>query len=719
MSAMVTPNLSLREIERVIAENETTVFAPGIYCFDRPLCLEGLEHRRIIGENGAQLCGARREQVEWKPLGGELYAAQLAPGLEVDGLRAGDLTFHPARYPHASQPDAIMAGGAADALDFAARCEHPEDGAFHVMHLCFWGSLHFRITGRDEQGQLTLEGGWQHNQQMGLHPEHRYVEGLREALGAPGEFYYDRRSGELFVCCKDAPAQEVYLIHNPYLFRLRGCQDIRLENLTLQDTARTFMADFEPLLRSDWSIHRGAAIFAEDCRQIAVHGCEMRRIGSNAVFFSGNVSDGSVTQCFLHDLGASGVCFVGKPSSVSFPCTGVNEPPFRPEDLTGKGPKDDQYVRDCVVEDCLMRDFGLVEKQVAGVEISMSARIRVSHCTIHTCPRSAINLSEGTFGGHIIEHNDLFDTVRETGDHGSINGWGRDRYWRAEGMSEETMKAIVLLDAVETTVIRANRLRCDRGWDIDLDDGCSNYLLEDNLCLTGGIKFREGFHRVARRNRLINNTFHPHVWFGNSGDIFEDNLVMRPYLPIGMPERWGDRIDHNLLAALGDAARPATELQQQSGQDEHSIAAPVAFDDQLRPLDDRFPANEPYGVRCEALKAHAAQVLIDPPAPLPAWEDGRRWQLGDMLIKGIDNDGEMSAFATPGHQGVILLGLAPHCQWYRDGLRGSLVLLTLNGTPIQSAEHFIELYEALAHGAEIVLGTRNMFGKAKEYRTIK
>lgn len=30
------------------------------------------------------------------------------------------------------------------------------------------------------------------------------------------------------------------------------------------------------------------------------------------------------------------------------------------------------------------------------------------------------------------------------------------------------------MDAVETTVIRNSRWRCDHGWDIDLDDGSSN-----------------------------------------------------------------------------------------------------------------------------------------------------------------------------------------------------------------------------------------------------
>jgi len=32
-------------------------------------------------------------------------------------------------------------------------------------------------------------------------------------------------------------------------------------------------------------------------------------------------------------------------------------------------------------------------------------------------------------------------------------------------------------------VIRHNRFRSDHGWDIDLDDGASNYRIYDNVCL--------------------------------------------------------------------------------------------------------------------------------------------------------------------------------------------------------------------------------------------
>lgn len=86
---------------------------------------------------------------------------------------------------------------------------------------------------------------------------------------------------------------------------------------------------------------------------------------------------------------------------------------------------------------------------------------------------------------------------------------------------------LILLDAQKTVIIRNNRFRCDHGWDIDLDDGSSNFHIYDNLCLNGGIKLREGFFRKVENNIMINNSFHPHVWFNNSGDEFNHNIVQK------------------------------------------------------------------------------------------------------------------------------------------------------------------------------------------------
>ena len=38
----------------------------------------------------------------------------------------------------------------------------------------------------------------------------------------------------------------------------------------------------------------------------------------------------------------------------------------------------------------------------------------------------------------------------------------------------------------------------------------------------------------------------------------------------------------------------------------------------------------------------------------------------------------MSAFAVPGHHGVLVLSIAPHSRRYADGLRANTAILTLN-----------------------------------------
>src|SRR5690606_14540614 len=120
--------------------------------------------------------------------------------------------------------------------------------------------------------------------------------------------------------------------------------------------------------------------------------------------------------------------------------------------------------------------------------------------------------------------NDVFNTVLETGDHGAFNSWGRDRFWRPERSITDSIvtekKDIELLDAMEPVVMRNNRFHCEHGWDIDLDDGSSNYHIYNNVCLNGGLKLREGYFRVVSNNILLNNTFHPHVWYNRSMDIF-------------------------------------------------------------------------------------------------------------------------------------------------------------------------------------------------------
>lgn len=92
----------------------------------------------------------------------------------------------------------------------------------------------------------------------------------------------------------------------------------------------------------------------------------------------------------------------------------------------------------------LIHDIGLVAKQAAGVEIAMVARVSRTRNSIYQVPRAGINVGDGTWGGHQITYNDVFDTVLETGDHGAFNKWGRDRYWHPDRAEMDRRMAVEL-----------------------------------------------------------------------------------------------------------------------------------------------------------------------------------------------------------------------------------------------------------------------------------
>jgi hypothetical protein len=181
------------------------------------------------------------------------------------------------------------------------------------------------------------------------------------------------------------------------------------------------------------------------------------------------------------------------------------------------------------------------------------------------------------------------------------------------------------LDAVKPVILRNNRWRCDHGWDIDLDDGSSNYIITNNLCLHGGIKNREGYGRVVENNIMVGAGFDPHVWLEAGGDIFRRNIVWREYAPAAMPAPpWGKEMDYNLLEKDGAISSPAIRLQQQSGRDSHSIVADAQFVDAAQG-DYRVKRSSPalalgfmnfpmdqFGVQKPALRAIARTPVLPP-----------------------------------------------------------------------------------------------------------
>ena len=538
------------------ADGGTVYLEDGVYYLSDTLVFEpqdsGSEGKPVVykalNEGGAVLSGGILLELEWALQDGGVYVAGTPKGLDIDQLFINGEQQRMARFPNydASLKDSPYQGYSQEAFsqERAANWADPAGAYIHAMHVGGWGGYHYVITGKDAEGEVTYEGGWQNNRKMGMHREHRMVENVYEELDAPGEWFHDAEQQQLsFIPAEgtDLSSAKVEVVRLRHLVEFNGTaeapvENIQLDGLVVRHAARTFMDTKEQLLRSDWAIYRGGAFMLTGTEDVHITNCEFDQVGGNAIFVN-NYNRGTLVQgCHIHHTGASGVCFVGDPGAVYNPLFEYGQRnDLSKIDLT-PGPKTDNYPLGGVVEDCLIHNIGTVERQPAGVQIEMAAKIRVSDVSVYDCARAGINIGDGAWGGHIIERCDVFDTVMETHDHGSFNSWGRDRYWRADHhkSSQKAVEAnpdLPFLDAMYTTTIRDSRWRCEHGWDIDLDDGSTNYDIYNNVLLCGGLKLREGYRRRAWNNILVGSGLSAHVWFSKSGDQVFGNVMARASHP--------------------------------------------------------------------------------------------------------------------------------------------------------------------------------------------
>ncbi|MDB5083803.1 MAG: signaling protein, partial [Bacilli bacterium] len=440
-----------------------------------PISYEAYPGEKVVISGGIKL------DLQWNIYEGAILKAETPPGMRTDQLFVNGQQLHMARYPNYSPDIHIFNGYAADCLDpeRTSRWSDPSGGYIHAMHKHLWGDYHYQFTSRDQEGNLLYEGGWQNNRQMGMHDKYRYVENIAEELDAPGEWFLDEKVNILYVYPDsetDLQCSNLEGVRLPHLIEFIGTQanpvqHISFKGFTFRHAARTFMQNREPLLRSDWTIYRGGSVFFQGAEDCGIEDCHFDQVGGNAVFVNCYNRRITIRGCHISDAGANGVAFVGDPSSVRNPLFEYHQRQKLSEIDTVQGPQHDNYPSDCIVDDCLIYRSGRVEKQSAAVQISMSIGITVRHCSIYDVPRAGINISEGTWGGHVIEHCDVFDTVLETGDHGSFNSWGRDRYWglmevnldELNNEDREERSKLPVLDVVKPIIIRNNRWRCDYG----------------------------------------------------------------------------------------------------------------------------------------------------------------------------------------------------------------------------------------------------------------
>ena len=676
---------------------------------------QDMSYVTIRSEDGgrAWIKGSEKIDVSWERQG-PLLVTPLDGIKKIDQLYVDGRMQILARYPNYIENGGHWQGHAEDAInpERVASWNHPEGAIIHAMHGSEWGDFHFVLEGIDEYGDPILSGGHQNNRPNRMHTKYRMVENVFEELDSPGEWYFNSSEGNIYWYPDEFQKGLESQIEIPLLNEMivvngskeNPVKEFILKGIGFTHSSRTFMEEYEPLLRSDWTIFRGGAIFYEGSENCEISDCFFTELGGNALFVSGYNRDVKIISNHIHEIGASGICLVGKPKSVRSPSFQYGEYVSIEMMDTVRGPKTDDYPANVLIDNNLIYRTGRIEKQTAGIQLSMCMHIHVSRNSIYDVPRAGINISEGTWGGHIIEFNDVFETVQESGDHGSFNSWGRDRFWHPNRRTLDSLTLtdpqMPLWDAIHTTIIRNNRFRCDHGWDIDLDDGSSNYEIYNNLCLNGGIKLREGFYRKVENNIMINNGFHPHVWFSNSEDIFRHNIVLTDHKDIRLAA-WGKEVDFNLFPtkeALLEAQGNLTDKNSLFGDPD--FIAPEKGDFRVT---DSSPAikigfknfdMDQFGVQVESLK----KIRKEPEIPIlfiPEFQKEKKSELMWMgaTIKNLETMAERSAAGMSDENGVMILDVNDGSPASKAGLRTGDVIIGCEGQQVNRKVDLLNLHQ--------------------------
>ena len=760
----------------------------GVYRLSSPLkfgpedggTLEAPVLYRSAGDGIATITGAQEISSSWEPWKNGIYRTRVKTQGRVDRFFVNGQLQHMARYPNFGagyvpvdsngSHRGIKAGVAPyngctpDAWEPSrvAGWENPAGAYLHAMHRSLWASMHFQVLEKNKDGLLKFEGGWQNNRNSPLHDGYRMVENVFEELDAPGEWYYDAKEGWLYFKPEadfdmtkgkfefvgslehlvevygdvKTPVSEMIINKSGNGLKetivknyetTRPVKNIRFDGIRFTGTARTFMKTMEPLLRSDWTVYRGGAVHLRGTENIEIINSDFEQLGGNAVFIDGYNRGIVIRGNRFYNNGASDVNFVGSFAAVRSPLF-IGTAKLDEVD-THTGPKSEEYPADCLVEDNLMTNCGRVEKQVAGVNISMSSRITVRQNSISHTPRAGINICDGTWGGHIIEFNDCFDTVLETSDHGAFNSWGRDRYWHSAGLSgpvgkDENGKPIIskwiekypgcpFWDAYQTTIIRNNRMQCDHGWDIDLDDGSSNYEIYNNLCLSGGIKTREGYGRIVKNNIMIGGLDCQVPYPKPVGDVFIQNILLGKSYNGTSPILWGGIRNANFFHnPESTTVSPAKNMQGASEDDGQSLYGNALF---VNPMQGDFTiaANSPalrigfrnfemdkFGVVSERLKKIAGTPRIVLPQTV---EPNQILEIPSISIWGakgrpLRTSSDLSATGMFDLTGFILIDVPASSHMAKMGYEEGDVILEIDGKKVHESRLLLVKFETLSKG---------------------
>ncbi|CAF3264826.1 unnamed protein product [Rotaria socialis] len=358
------------------------------------------------------------------------------------------------------------------ALPHISNWSKPTTGFVHAFHPGYWGSWVFEIASVNSTKNTIMFGRGGFQEARGSHSGGAfYVSNIFEELDAPNEWFLDKDTRTLYFMPNETMPQVFVASQIPCLISISGSDDknsasnILIQGLIFSQTSNTYMQDYMVPSGGDWALHRGGTMYLTNTKNITITRNLFTQLGSNGIAL---IDYNDATSIALNEfvwLADSAIILVGSTNGIDG-FSVISQP------------------ANTLIQSNLIHETGIYIKQSSPVLISVSRSISVIGNLMFNMPRAAINVNDGFYGNHTLSWNVIFNTVRETSDHGPINSWDRQPF---------------LTDAVQTGLPSLwqhkshihhntifNNYRCV--WPIDHDDGSCFYEDSYNFLVYGGKK---------------------------------------------------------------------------------------------------------------------------------------------------------------------------------------------------------------------------------------
>ena len=369
----------------------------------------------------------------------------------------------------------------------------PSTGVFHTFHGNYWGSWVFEIESTNSSSNLITfgRGGFQEARGSGSGGAF-YVANIFEELDSPNEWFLDKDTRTLYFMPNGTMPNVFVASQIPCLISISGSsiedsvKNILIQGLTLTQTSHTYMRDYMVPSGGDWAVHRGATIYLTNTKNTTIQQNLFTQLGSNGIALIDYNKDTSMLFNEFVWLADSAIILVGSTNGID-------------------GYSVASQPTNTLIQSNLIHETGIYVKQSSPVLIAVSRSTSVVRNLIFNIPRAAININDGFYGNHTLSRNVIFNTVRETSDHGPINTWDRQPF-----LSDGLTSGVPSLWQ-HPSYIHHNTLinNYHSVWPLDHDDGSCFYEDSYNFLIYGGKKNFLGHSKTDHHQIFVYSDANP------------------------------------------------------------------------------------------------------------------------------------------------------------------------------------------------------------------